>query len=36
MKKTWKKPACLTLTADKLSMHILAAARSGCSFGFYR
>lgn len=34
--KTWKKPVCLTLTADKLTMHIKAAARSGCDYGVFR
>ena len=36
MKKTWKKPVCLTLAADQLSMHIKAAARSGCDFWVMR
>ena len=32
MKKTWKKPVGLTLTAAQLAKHIQAAARSGCDF----
>lgn len=36
MKKMWKTPACLTMAADKLAMHIKAAARSGCDFWVMR
>lgn len=32
MKKGWKKPMCLTLTAAQLVKHIKAVANSGCDF----
>lgn len=32
MKKTWKRPLFFSLTADKLSECVKAAARSGCDF----
>lgn len=35
--KMWNKPMVLTLTAEQLSAHIQAAARSGqCLFGDFR
>ena len=35
--KSWKKPVVLELSAEQLSSHIKAAARSGiCSWGDFR